>query len=241
MVVFCINCVYAYAKLLWYKFPSNSYQGCITVQYPTCPWLHRFYLVFLFIKCNNSTFDFITSACLIDPVTRKKKKNCVNFPYFPCRRKQFEIAWAHFEAQFEFQFIFSFVPCETCLRTAAHLTVTLSTVSSLISLSRCLYAFPCVEPAKQAHRLKPSIHSLQLLSWQPCMTDSKQTALSELQSTWMPQSMNTLLWADEELWNRDTREATVCEVGERGLRTGLVSIMFTFWRGGKGLLYCNFV
>lgn len=161
-----------------------------------------------------------------------KKTISVNFPYFPCRREQFEI---HFEAQFEFQFVFSFEPCETCLRTAAHLTVTLSTVSSLISLSLCLYAFPCVEPAKQAHHLKPFIHSLQLLSWQPCMTDSKQTALSELQSTWMPQSMNTLLWADEELWYGDTREATVCEVSERGLRTGLDGIMFTFWRGGEGL------
>lgn len=44
-----------------------------------------------------------------------------------------------------------------CLHTAAHFTVTLSTGSSLISLSLCLYAFLCVELAKQAPRLKPFI------------------------------------------------------------------------------------
>lgn len=62
-------------------------------------------------------------------------------------------------------------------------------------------AFLCVELAKQAHRLKEFIHlhSLQLLSWQPCMTGRKQTAVSELQSTWTLQNMNTLLWADEGL------------------------------------------
>lgn len=103
-----------------------------------------------------------------------------------------------------------------CLCTAAHLAVTLSTISSLISLSLCLYAFLFVELAKQAHGLKLFIHlpALQLLSWQPCMTGRKQTVVSELQSTWRVSTW-THTWADEELWYWDTKPATDCEVSQR--------------------------
>lgn len=151
----------------------------------------------------------------------------VSLFYIPCRHDQFEIAWAHLENS-----SFSALDCvKQSLHTAAHFTVTLSTVSSIISLSLCLYAFLCVELAKQAHRLKPFIHlrSLQLLSWQPCMTGRKQTAVSELQSTWTLQSMNTLLWADKELWYGDTRAAAHCEVSQRGLRDWVSCILPTFY------------
>ena len=52
----------------------------------------------------------------------------------------------------------------------------------------------------------------------------KQTAVSELQSTWTLQSMNTLLWADEELWFWDTR-ATMTVRWEAWM---LCSLLLTF-------------
>lgn len=116
-----------------------------------------------------------------------------------------------------------------CICTAAQFAVALPTVSSLISLSLCLYAFLCVQLAKQAHRLKPFIHlhSLQLLSWQPCMTDRQQNALSEIQSAWKIQSMNTIWWVDEDLCYGDTRETTIWKVSS--LKAGLAELMFTFY------------
>lgn len=169
------------------SFQSDCHQECVTEQQPARLRFHHSSPKSSF--WGNDIILYIRSSLWHIQWINFKQKNLD-------RHRPLGTTWAHLEAQFVFQFILSFELCEACVRAAARFTVAVSTVSPLISPSLCLYAFLCVELAKQAHLLR-TIHS-SLLSPHAAMAtvydrQKNKSALSELQSTWTLRSMNALL------------------------------------------------
>lgn len=169
------------------SFQSNCHQECVTVQQPARLRFHHSSPKSSFR--GNDIILYVRSSLWHIQRINLKQKNLD-------RHRPLGMTWAHLEAQFAFQFILSFKLCEACVRAAARFTVAVSTVSPLISPSLCLYAFLCVELAKQAHRLR-TIHS-SLLSPHAAMATAydrqkNKSVLSELQSTWTLRSMSTFL------------------------------------------------
>lgn len=190
------------------SFQSNCHQECVTVQQRARLRFHHS-SPRSSIRGNDIILHVRSSLWRIQRI-KFKQKNLDR-----------HMTWAHLEAQFAFQFILSFELCEACVRAAARFTVAVSTVSPLISPSLCLYAFLCVELAKQAQRLR-TIHS-SLLSPHAAMATAydrqkNKSVLSELQSSWTLRSMSTLLlrgrW-EVVIWRRSQRGEW--EIEARGL------------------------
>lgn len=176
------------------SFQSNCHQECVTVQQPARLRFHHSSPKSSFR--GNDIILYVRSSLSHIRRINFKQRNLDRRLHFSWRHRPLGMTWAHLEAQFAFQFILSFELCEVCLHAAARFTVAVSTVSPLITPSLCLYAFLCVELAKQAHRLR-TIHS-SLLSPHAAMATAydrqkNKSALSELQSTWTLRSMSTLL------------------------------------------------